>query len=113
METYYKGDEIKFAVNLEASGFSMSDDDFEIEVKSGYTSVKGYKGASASENSQDVVIFSETEGGETTWYVIVDTTSLAPGTMRVIATAHIVDANANDGVRNSIAVETLGKLIAP
>ena len=34
MATYYKGDEIKFAINLEAQGFSMDDDDFEVEVAS-------------------------------------------------------------------------------
>jgi hypothetical protein len=125
MANYYKGDEIKFAINLEAPGFSMDDDDFDIEVKSGNTSVKGYKDSSKSEDTS-VVIFKETttvtpeteEGEEpqepvtvSTWYAIVDTSSLALATMRVIATAYIVDANANDGVRKNIAVQTLGKLV--
>lgn len=106
MATFYKGDEIKFSVNIEAAGFSMDDDDFDIEVKSGNTSVKGYKGAQ-KESSSGVVIFKEDTG----WYAIVDTATLAAGnTMRVIATAHIVDANANDGVRKNIAVQTLGQL---
>jgi hypothetical protein len=127
MANYYKGDEIKFAINLEAPGFSMDTDDFDVDVKSGNTSVKGYKSA-GSETSTDVVIFKETttvqpetEDGEepaepvtvNTWYAIVDTKSLAVGTMRMIATAHIVDANANDGVRDDISVVTLGKLIEP
>ena len=122
---YYKGDEIKFAIKLEAPGFSMDDDDFDIEVKSGNTSVKGYKDASKSQDSA-VVIFKETEtvqpetpeGEEpaepvtvNTWYAIVDTSTLAMSSMRVIATAYIVDANANDGVRKNIAVWTLGKLV--
>jgi len=125
MANYYKGDEIKFAINLEAHGFSMDDDDFDIEVKSGNTSVKGYKDASKSQDTA-VVIFKETEtvqpetpeGEEpqdpvtvSTWYAIVDTSTLAYGNMRVIATAYIVDANANDGVRKNIAVQTLGKLV--
>lgn len=125
MANFYKGDEIKFAINLEAPGFSMDDDDFDIEVKSGNTSVKGYKDSSKSEDTS-VVIFKETttvtpeteEGEEpqesvtvSTWYAIVDTSSLAIATMRVIATAYIVDANANDGVRKNIAVQTLGKLV--
>lgn len=125
MANYYKGDEIKFAIKLEAPGFSMDEDDFDIEVKSGTTSVKGYKG-SGSESSTDVVIFKETtttqpetqEGEEpadpvtvNTWYCIVDTSSLALADMRVIATAYIVDANANDGVRKNIAVQKLGKLV--
>lgn len=125
MANYYKGDEIKFAINIEAPGFSMDDDDFDIEVKSGNTSVKGYKDASKSQDT-DVVIFKETEtvqpetpeGEEpaepvtvNTWYAIVDTSNLAISSMRVIATAYIVDANANDGVRKNIAVQTLGKLV--
>ena len=125
MANYYKGDEIKFSIKLEAPGFSMDDDDFDIEVKSGNTSVKGYKDASKSQDA-DVVIFRETEtvqpetpeGEEpqesvtvSTWYAIVDTSTLALSTMRVIATAYIVDANANDGVRKNIAVKTLGKLV--
>ena len=125
MDNYYKGDEIKFAIEIKASGFSMDDDDFDIEVKSGNTSVKGYKDASKSQDT-DVVIFKETktvqpetpEGEEpadpvtvNTWYAIIDTSKLAFGKMRVIATAYIVDANANDGVRKNIAVQTLGNLV--
>ena len=124
MTNYYKGDEIKFAINIEVPGFSMDDDDFDIEVKSGNTSVKGYKDASKSQDTA-VVIFKETEtvqpetpeGEEpqnpvtvSTWYAIVDTSSLALAEMRVIATAYIVDANANDGVRKNISVQKLGKL---
>ncbi|MBQ9645324.1 MAG: hypothetical protein IJV24_03065 [Prevotella sp.] len=118
MDNFYKGDEVKFAINLEAPGFSMDDDDFEIEVKSGNTSVKGYKGEQAGASSA-LIIFNEKvtpaqEGDpDTVWYAIVDTKTLAVGTMRVIATARIVDAKANDGVRDNIAVATLGKLIDP
>ena len=125
MANYYKGDEIKFAINIEAPGFNMDEDDFDIEVKSGNTSVKGYKDASKDQGTA-VVIFKETEtvqpetpeGEEpqdpvtvSTWYAIVDTSSLALADMRVIATAYIVDANANDGVRKNIAVQKLGKLV--
>lgn len=128
MPNFYKGDEIKFAITLEAPGFDMDTDDFDIEVKSVNTSVKGYKTPPAGTSVQGLVIFKETpepqdggegeEGdGETTpagqWYAIVDTSTLAIGTMRVVATAHIVDANANDGVRNNIDVKQLGKLLDP
>ena len=121
MAQFYKGDEIKFAINLEAPGFDMNNDDFDIEVKSGNTSVKGYKNPPSGTTTPALVIFKETsepqegeegEEGEATsqWYAIVDTATLATGTMRVIATAYIVDANANDGVRKNIAVQSLGQL---
>lgn len=127
MAQYYKGDEIKFAIKLEAPGFSMDDDDFDIEVKSGNTSVKGSKGAD-HESTAGLVIFKETEtvqpepqeGEEpqepvnvNTWYAIVDTSSLPIGNMRVIATAYVIDVNANDGVRKNIAMQALGKLVEP
>lgn len=120
MANFYRNDEIKFAISLEAPGFSMDDDDFDIEVKSGNSSVKGYKNPEAG-SPTDVIIYKDTvtvppeEGGEektvSTWYAIVDTSALDVGSMRVIATAHIVDINANDGVRNCTAVASLGKLV--
>ena len=119
MANYYKGDEIKFSINLEAPGFSMDDDDFDIEVKSGNTSVKGSKGA-GKQSTSGLVIFKENvtpeeDGAEPipTWFAIVDTATLALGSMRVISTAYIVDANANDGVRKNISVQSLGKLVDP
>lgn len=119
----YRGEEYKFTINIEAQGFDMNTDDFDIEVKSGNTSVKGYKDATKSQDTT-VVIFKETatlppetEGDEpttvNTWYAIVDTSSLAVGQMRAISTAYIVDANANDGIRKSIDVKPLDKLIDP
>lgn len=60
MATFYKGDEIKFAVKLEASGFDMDTDDFDIEVKSSNTSVKGYKNPPAGTTTPSLVIFKET-----------------------------------------------------
>lgn len=114
---FYQGSEVKFAIDLQAQGFSMDTDDFDIEVKSGKTSVIGHKG-DTPDPSLDVVIYSETvqpeqEGDEpvTIWYAIVDTAKLNPGNLNVIATAYVPDAHANDGIRKEIAVDTLGKLV--
>lgn len=122
--TIYRGDECKFAINLTAEGFSMDTDDFDIEVVSPGKKLKGYKNVPAGETSTDVIIYSETttippeeEGGEETtgktWFCIVDTSTLTIGAIRAIATAHVPDAHANDGVRNVIAVEKLGNLVEP
>lgn len=101
----------------------MDDDDFDIEVKSGTTSVSASKNSTKTEDTA-LVIYKETtteqpetEGGEPVtvnkWYAIVDTSKLAVGRMRVISTAHIVDAGANDGVRKSIDVKPLDTLVDP
>ena len=125
MANYFQGDEIKFAIDIQAEGFDMNTDDFDIEVASGRTIIKASKGDEASEDAA-LVIFKEVttippsgqdeetaeEETVTTWYAIIDTTTLPVGTMVVAATAYIVDANANDGVRRSISTAQLGRLVA-
>lgn len=104
MANFYKGDEVKFAIELTAQGFSMDSNNFDIEVASPKVSVKASKNAPSADNA--LIIFKEDD----TWYAIVDTTDLSTGEMRVIATAHIPDANANDGVRRQSEVASLGTL---
>lgn len=127
MQNFYKGDEIKFEIDLSAPGFSMDDDDFEIEVATKKSSIKGFKGDTHDPEDPDVpiVIFKEAVGGDPTdsdsseeepvekWFAIADTSTLTIGPMRVIATAHVVDPNANDGIRKQIAVDDLGNLVNP
>jgi hypothetical protein len=121
-----QGDEPKFAINLTAPGFSMDTDDFDVEIVSTVGgSLKGSKGGSGT----DVIIFSQTEeitvppaeeGGEPTvqtvtkWYVIVDTSKelLPGGSLKVIGTAYVPDAHANDGVRKQTVVKTLDNFVA-
>lgn len=125
---FYKGDEVKFALNIDAQGFSMDDDDFEIEAVStgGGSSIKGYKDATKA-SSTELVIFkkdsdssessssdsSSSEESESQWFAILDTKNMAVGTIRIISTAYVPDANANDGVRTNIDVKVLGKLVNP
>lgn len=123
----FKGDEAKFSINLTAPGFSMDTDDFDIEVVSTIGgSLKGSKGGTGT----DVIIYSEqtetqvpsedpqgepTTETTTTWYAIVNTgNELRPGgSLKVIATAYVPDAHANDGVRKQIATTVLDKFIEP
>ena len=111
--TIYQGDEKKFAIELTAPGFNIDTDDFDIEVKSPKSSIKASKGAS----TEQLVIFYETvtpAEGEPykVWFGIVDTTTLSIGTLTVVATAYIPDANANDGVRRESDSKELGNLKA-
>ena len=113
MANIYQGDEKKFAIELTAPGFNIDTDDFDLEVGSPKVSVKASKGAP----TDALAIFYETvtpEEGEPykVWYAIVDTTTLSLGQINVIATAYIVDANANDGVRRESDVAVLGTLKA-
>lgn len=110
VQSFYKGDEVKFSIDLQAPGFSMDDNNFDIEVtSSGGGSEKASKNAPSADNA--LLIFKETEGGEDTWYAIIDTTKLGVGDLYVIATAHVPDVNANDGVRRQSAKQKLGAII--
>ncbi len=122
MAKFYKGTEVKFSIEIVAQGFSMDDDDFEIEVASTKGgSLKGYKNPPMGATT-DIVLFKEVpvsdssdSGEESTagWYGIVDTSKLATGSLRVIATAHVPDVNAPDGIRNEVAKAELGELTNP
>lgn len=111
MATFFKGTEIKFAIELTAEGFSMDDNNFDIQVATAGSSISGSKTGTATtgQGSQEVSIFKDGD----TWYAVADTSSLKKGDLRVIATAHIPDNSVNDNMRNEIAVATLGNLQNP
>lgn len=110
MANFYKGEEIRFSLNIEAQGFSMDDDDFDVKVSSsrGNTTLVGTKTGTVTEaGSSDVVIFKE----DGTWWCIVNTQDLEAGDLIVQTTAYVKDTHANDGVRTTIARESLGRLV--
>lgn len=130
---FYKGEEGKFAFDINVEGFNMDTDDFDLEVTSPKDSVIVRKTGQPdpqrgiwSNEDGSLVVFSETEevvvpaedqGGEptitskTVWYAIVDTKGfVGTGQLTVIATAYIIEPKAYDGVRKSIDVAALGTL---
>ena len=129
---FYKGEEKKFAINIEAAGFDMDTDDFEIEVTNGKQSFSVQKtgeptaaGIWTNEDGSLVTFYeektvevpAEEPGGEPTtntvknWFCILDTQYFTNyGPLTVIGTAFITDAKAYDGVRTSIDEATLGTL---
>lgn len=122
----FKGEEKKLAINLTAPGFSMDDDDFEISVASNKVTITGIKGnpdptakvrifkedsASSTSDSSSSSSSSEEPSGE--WFIIVDTSALTTGPLRIIAKAYIKDPNAADLVRTEIAVANWDTLTNP
>lgn len=99
METYYRGTELKFKVAVTATGFSMAEDDFEIEVKSGRSSIGMAK--------EDLI----EKSGE--YFAVIDTSELPAGTLKLVATAHVPDTDADDGIRNEVAVTNLCQIVNP
>ena len=102
----------------------MDRDNFKIVIASGNTSVWGDKNNTSG--TLDVIVFrdpvlpdrsdssdsdSSDDGGA--WYVIVNTSNLAVGDMKVIGWAYVPDGNADDLIRTDIAVNNLGRLVNP
>lgn len=96
----YLGEELKFAVNITAQGFSMADDDFDIIVSVG--KIK------QTYNKLDLVV--DDQGN---YYLLVDTTAFKKGDMYATIYAYVPDPDFDDGFRTEIDKVKLTTLIAP
>lgn len=103
------GTVLKYKVEITAEGFSMDEDDFEIEIRRGKESVVLHK--------EDLLIHEvEPEGSgsgsgsgepELEYYMLVDTEALGAGKYEVITRAYVPDDDIEGGVRPEIDKQTL------
>lgn len=118
MANFFIGDEIKFAIKLQAEGFSMDEADFDVKIVHPRGSIEGTKEQGGSEDGK-LIIFRDPETDSSSsdsseeptaaaWYCIVDTTGFAEGKLKVVAIAHIPDANASGGIRTETATSVYG-----
>jgi len=119
MNTFYKGTEIKFKVDLQCAGFSMAEDNFQLNIVSGKTSVtiEHLYEDTIGGFHEDVVVTPEGCGSLSKvgddFYAYVDTNVLAVGAVKVIATAQVDDSGATGGKRQEVAVCQLCNLVNP
>lgn len=88
-EQTYLGTELKYLIEITASGFSMADDDFEVEI------IRGSK----------VLHFDKTDmetDEQGNWYVCFDTKDLKTGKISARITAHVPDNDYPDGIRDEV-----------
>lgn len=93
----YVGTKLKYKVEITAEGFSMDENDFEVEVRRGKQSVVITKA--------DMLMHDGDDGME--YYITIDTEALGPGTYEVITRAYVPDDDFEDGVRPEIDKQTL------
>lgn len=98
--TDYLGEELKYAVDITATGFSMADDDFDIVITVG--------NKSETYNKLDLVV--DDQG---TYYIMIDTTVFKKGDMYATVYAYVPDPDFDDGIRTEIDKVKLTKLINP
>lgn len=84
----YFGTELKYLVTIESPGFSMADDQFEITVKRGTKELTFQK--------SDLVL------RDGNYYLCFDSSDLGTGEVVAIATAHVPDADFQDGLRTEV-----------
>lgn len=89
MEAIIVGTEVKFAVSLEAQGFSMDDNDFTLYIMKGRNIVKEYQKA-------EMVVENDT------YLLCVDTNEIGIGTFDLAVNAQVPDAHFPDGYRTEI-----------
>lgn len=100
------GTELKYKVEVTASGFSMDENDFTVEVRRGSRS-KVY-------GKNDMIIReveSEGEGGqtvtETEYYITIDTAFFGSGKYDFITRAYVPDDDFDDGLRTEIDKQSI------
>lgn len=86
----YIGTELKFAIAIEAEGFSMEDDNFTVELRCGLKSITLDKGDCIEDASGN-------------WYITFDSRELGSGIVRAIITAYVPDDDFDDGFRTEVA----------
>lgn len=83
------GTELKFKVDIEAEGFSMDNDDFNIVIQR--------RNVKKTFNKEDLV-----NDGEGNYYVCFDTAEFGVGTISAIVTAYVPDTDFPDGLRTEV-----------
>ena len=112
------GTHLKYKVEITAEGFSMDENDFEIEVRRGKEKVIFDKAAmlihDPAEDEVEVGSGSGSGSGsgeeaepEMEYYILIDTEELGPGKYEVITRAFIPDDDVEGGVRTEVDKQTL------
>lgn len=98
-DQFYMGTDLKVLVEMEAPGFSMADDDWEVSLKSG---------------SKVLVTFTKDqcavdEDGK--YYICVRSDVLRRGSIDIVFHAHVPDDDWDDGIRNETDKQNFAKIL--
>lgn len=97
-DSAFLGTEVKYLVQIEASGFDMARDDFEITIKRGKIEHVFAKSDLIDELvSQDGIITHN-------YYLCFDTAEFGKGTLTCIVRAYVPDTDFPDGLRTEVDV---------
>ena len=90
----YVGTELKFTISIRASGFDMSEDNWEVDIV-------------CNSNTVHIDKSDAIEDGQGLWYICFDTQELGVGAYYAIIKAYVPDSDFEDGFRTEIKKEFL------
>lgn len=89
-EIAYEGTDLKYAIVMEAPGFSMEEDDWSVEIRSG-------KKVLATYPKEDCIV-----DGDGQYYVCIEHDVLSVGTIDIVFRASVPDTDFPDGIRDEV-----------
>jgi hypothetical protein len=93
-DRYYLGSDLKFKIEITAAGFDQATDDYTVDLYCGNKKI-AYTRADIVEQAGD-------------YYLLVNTSLLKPGIMKLVITAMVPDNTFASGVRREVEVKTIG-----
>lgn len=108
-ETYYIGTDLKFAITITAEGFSQANDYWTVELYSGKTKLTATSNGIGNTPGVEIV-HSDDE-----FFLLVETSKLRPGTIRMVVTAYVPDEDFpgnefQEGTRREVAVQDIANI---
>ena len=94
---YYIGTDMKFQVTLTAEGFNQGSDRYDLDF---------YCGDQVRHFTQNDIV----TDGEGNYYLLVPTTGLTPGMMRLVVTVYVPDTDFSNNVRREVESIVIGPL---
>ena len=91
---YYVGTELKFVLTIEAEGFDMNRDEFDVTII-------GSDGKEYQCTEDDV------KNVDGVWYLLLDTNNFANGLLRMVVSAYVPDSIFPDGTRKEVTIVNL------
>lgn len=98
-DSIYLGTDLKVLIEMEAPGFSMSEDNWEVSLKSGGKVLKTF--------AKDECI----EDSEGKFYICIRAADLKTGTIDIVFHALVPDDDWDDGIRNEVDKKVLAQII--
>ena len=97
-ESYYIGSDLKFALSItvQGGGFDQATSNYDIDI---------YCGSKKLHYTQEDIY---ADGGE--YYLMVPTSELRPGTMKMVVTAYVEDDAFESGYRREVDVRNIATI---